>query len=75
MFNANPTAAAQAAASPSSASTACTWSTPFKWGVRFNGEEIAIGEFEEAFHSANKNDVILAYHWSIKMYTCLQLVI
>ena len=29
----------------------------------------------EAFHSAYKNDVILAYHWSIKMYTSLPFVI
>ena len=25
--------------------------------------------FNEAFYSAYKNDAILAYHWSIKMYT------
>ena len=30
---------------------------------------------EEAFYSAYKNDVILAYHWSIKMYSGLPLII
>ena len=30
---------------------------------------------QEAFYSAYKHDVILAYHWTIKMYTGLPLVI
>ena len=29
----------------------------------------------EAFYSAYKNDVMLAYHWLIKLYTGLPLVI
>jgi len=40
VWNSSPTAAVQAAAG--SIATSCTWSTPFKWGVRFNAEEIAI---------------------------------
>ena len=32
-------------------------------------------EYYEAFYNAYKNDVILAYHLSIKMYSGLQLVI
>ncbi len=28
---------------------------------------------QEAFYSAYKNDAILTYHWSIKIYTCLPL--
>jgi len=40
VFNSAPTAVVHATTSPSAASTSCTWSTPFKWGVRFNSEEI-----------------------------------
>ncbi len=33
-----------------------------------------IGTLSDALYSACKNDVILAYRWSIKMYTGLPLV-
>ena len=32
-------AATMPAASPAAVATACTWAKPFKWGVRFDGQE------------------------------------
>ena len=34
-----------------------------------------VGKQNVAFYSPYKNDVILPYHWSIKMHTSLPLVI
>ena len=38
-------------------------------------ETMEIDKFEKLFNVPIKNDAILAYHWSIKMYTGLTLVI
>ena len=58
VFNAAPAPAAQAAASPAPVSTACTWSTPFKWGVRFDGEELQLKKSEETAANAANLDTL-----------------